>query len=228
MSLTTKKIINLPALLLGSVAFLGALLTTHLLHNAQSPIGWNFLALFLLAGITSTFGRGVFRWTIATWAGTLVMLIVGSRQSGYLAIPPGLLAAQYLPAALTGALIGEWLRYQLCQIRGITFSPTPYWHALIAAAALLILLPLITFGYAANHTLSTPGVKDLLMFAPGNTPFLFPSLITAALCGYWVRTPQAAAPKADQFSGLLVMILALVLIAAALSIKVLFGVIEAA
>jgi len=219
----------MPALLLGSAAFLGAIVTTHLLRNAQFPIGWNYLALFLLAGVTSTFGRGIFRWVLATWGGALLMLYIGTvRQEDYLAIPASLLALQYLPAALTGALLGEWSRFQLSRMRGVPFSPMPYWHALIAAAILLILLPLFTFAYASGHTLTHPGVMALLMFTPSNTPFLFPSLITAALCGYWIRSPQAAAPASDRRAALVIMLLSITLIVAVLLIKTIFGIIEAA
>jgi hypothetical protein len=230
MSLSNKKnLINMPALLLGAFAFLGAIVSTQLLRNIQFPIGWNYLALFLLAGLTSTFGRGIFRWVLATWAGALVMLYVGSmRQEGYLIVPASLQAMQYLPAVLTGALLGEWLRFRLSRLRGLPFSPTPYWHALIAASLVLLLLPLITFAYASAHTLTHPGVMALLMFTPGNTPFLFPSLITAALCGYWIRTTEVAAPKVERCSALLVMILSLLLIVAVLFIKVLFGMLEVA
>src|SRR5512139_3314537 len=105
--------VDLQVLALWLATFIGAVISTHLLRNAQYPIGWNYLALFLLALVSSTLGRGIYRWMAAAWGGALLMLILGTlRQSGYLATPPGLLAAQYLPAALTGALLGEYLRYR--------------------------------------------------------------------------------------------------------------------
>lgn len=230
MSIATRRSpVDVPGVLLWLATFLGAIVTTHLLRDAQFPLGWSYLALFLLAGSASSLGRGIYRWTAAAWGGALLILVVGSlRQEGYLTAPLQLLAAQYLPAALTGALLGEWLRYQLSRLRGLPFAPAPSFHVLVAAALLLLVLPLITFGYAASHTLATPHLLALLMFTPGNTPFLFPSLLTAALCGYWVRSAQATAPAPDRRAALLVMVLSLLLMAAALLAKVIFGIIEVA
>src|SRR5512139_3442093 len=147
--------IDLPVLALWLATFLGAIVTTHLLRTAYFPLGWNYLALFLLAGVASTLGRGIYRWMAAAWGGAVLMLILGTlRQSGYLATPPGLLAIQYLPAALTGALLGEWLRYQFSRRRGVAFSPLPSIHTLVAMAGLLVVLPLIAFFYAADLALT--------------------------------------------------------------------------
>ena len=220
--------LDLPTLALWLATFLGAIVATHVLRNAVFPLGWNYLALFLLAGLSSTLGRGIYRWMAAAWGGALLMLLVGTlRQSGYLATPPGLLAVQYLPATLTGALLGEWLRFQLSRWRGIPFSPIPSAHTLIAVAALLVILPLVAFLYAADLALAGRDPLAVLMFAPGNTPFLFPSLLTAALCGYWVRTDTAASPN-DRRTALLVMALSMLLIIIALAAKLLFGIIEVA
>ena len=220
--------IDLPVLALWLVTFLGAIVTTHLLRNAQFPLGWNYLALFLLAGVASTLGQGIYRWMAAAWGGAVLMLLLGTlRQSGYLATPPGLLAAQYLPAALTGALLGEYLRYRISRWRGVPFSPIPSMHTLVAVSALLVILPLIAFLYAADLALAGRDPLAVLMYAPGNTPFLFPSLLTAALCGYWVRTEAGATPH-DRGAALLVMVLSIVLIILALTAKLIFGIIEVA
>ncbi|HEY0634563.1 MAG TPA: hypothetical protein VGE00_04195 [Gammaproteobacteria bacterium] len=221
-------ILDLPTLALWLVTFIGAIVATHLLRNAQFPIGWNYLALFLLAGVSSTLGQGIYRWMAAAWGGALLMWVLGTlRQNGYLLTPPGLLAAQYLPAALTGALLGEWLRYRLSRWRGVRFSPLPSLHALLVVAVLLMLLPLVAFLYAADLVLAGRDPLALLMFSPGNTPFLFPSLITAALCGYWVRS-AANATRNERHVALLVILLSLLLMVLALTAKLLFGYLQVA
>ena len=218
--------LDLPILALWLTVFMGAIVSTHLLRNAQFPLGWNYLALFLLAGISSTLGRGIYRWMMAAWGGALLMLVVGTLRNGdYLNTPPGLLAVQYLPAALTGSLLGEWLRYQISRWRGVEFSPLPSLHALVAVAVLLVILPLIAFLYAADLALSGKNLIAVLMFTPGNTPFLFPSLIAAALCGYWIRT-EAAATLNDRRAALLVMALSILLIILAFTAKFVFGIVE--
>lgn len=220
--------LDLRTLTLWLATFAGAIVATHLLRNALFPLGWNYLALFLLAGISSSLGRGIYRWTAAAWGGALLMLLLGTlRHNGYLASPPGLLAVQYLPAALTGALLGEWLRFQLSSWRGERLSPYPSLHVLLVVATLLVLLPLVAFLYAADLALAGQEPLAVLMFAPGNTPFLFPSLLTAALCGYWVRTERTAT-RLDRQAALLVMALSLLLLILAVSAKFLFGVIEVA
>lgn len=219
--------LDLPTLALWLATFTGAIVATHLLRNAQFPLGWNYLALFLLAGVSSTLGRGIYRWMAAAWGGAVLMLILGARQSGYLATAPELLAMQYLPAALTGAMLGEWLRYQLCRWRGIPFSPMPSTHTLVVMAALLVILPLTAFIYAADLALAGRDPIAVLMYAPGNTPFLFPSLLTAALCGYWIRTEAEATPY-DRGAASLVMVLSILLIILAITAKFLFGIIEVA
>lgn len=219
--------LDLPTLALWLATFTGAIVATHLLRNAQFPLGWNYLALFLLAGVSSTLGRGIYRWMAAAWGGAVLMLILGTRQSGYLATAPELLAMQYLPAALTGAMLGEWLRYQLCRWRGIPFSPMPSTHTLVVMAALLVILPLTAFIYAADLALAGRDPIAVLMYAPGNTPFLFPSLLTAALCGYWIRTEAEATPY-DRGAASLVMVLSILLIILAITAKFLFGIIEVA
>lgn len=220
--------LDLPILALWLATFLGAIVTTHLLRNALFPLGWNYLALFLLAGVSSTLGRGIYRWMAAAWGGALLMLLFGTlRQSDYLNIPPGLLAVQYLPAALTGAMLGEWLRFQISRWRGLPFSPLPSLHTLLAVSALLVLLPLVAFLYAADLALAGRDPIAVLMFAPGNTPFLFPSLLTAALCGYWVHN-EANATTNDRFAALLLMALAILLLILALTAKLLYGIIEVA
>jgi hypothetical protein len=220
--------LDLPTLALWLATFTGALVATHLLRNAQFPLGWNYLVLFLLAGVSSTLGRGIYRWMAAAWGGAVLMLILGTlRQSGYLATPPELLAVQYLPAALTGALLGEWLRYRLSRWRGVPFFPVPSTHTLVMVAALLMILPLIAFTYAADLALAGRDPIAVLMYAPGNTPFLFPSLLTAALCGYWIRTEAEATPY-DRGAASLVMVLSILLIILAITAKFLFGIIEVA
>lgn len=219
--------LDLPTLALWLATFTGAIVATHLLRNAQFPLGWNYLSLFLLAGVSSTLGRGIYRWMAAAWGGAVLMLILGTRQSGYLATAPELLAMQYLPAALTGAMLGEWLRYQLCRWRGIPFSPMPSTHTLVVMAALLVILPLTAFIYAADLALAGRDPIAVLMYAPGNTPFLFPSLLTAALCGYWIRTEAEATPY-DRGAASLVMVLSILLIILAITAKFLFGIIEVA
>lgn len=219
--------LDLPTLALWLATFTGAIVATHLLRNAQFPLGWNYLSLFLLAGVSSTLGRGIYRWMAAAWGGAVLMLILGARQSGYLATAPELLAMQYLPAALTGAMLGEWLRYQLCRWRGIPFSPMPSTHTLVVMAALLVILPLTAFIYAADLALAGRDPIAVLMYAPGNTPFLFPSLLTAALCGYWIRTEAEATPY-DRGAASLVMVLSILLIILAITAKFLFGIIEVA
>lgn len=221
------SLIDLSSLPLWLAVFLCAAVSTHLLRDAHFPVGWNYLALFLLAGISSSVGRGIYRWVAAAWGGALLMLMVGTlRHGGYTGTPPGLLASQYLPAALTGALLGEWLRYQFNRWRGLSFSPVPSRHTLVAMAALLIILPLLAFLYAADRALAGMDVKAIIMFAPGNTPFLFPSLITAVLCAYWVRLPEAKASATDRYVALLVMVLAILLILMALLVKFIYGVVE--
>jgi len=229
MSATQKTpFIDLPILALWLAAFIGAIISTHLLHNALFPLGWNYLALFLLAGIASTLGPGIYRWTAAAWGGALLMLLLGTLRNGdYLSTPPGLLAVQYLPAALTGALLGEWLRYRISRWRGVRFSPLPSMHTLLAVAALLVILPLIAFFYAASLALTGKDLLAVLMFTPGNTPFLFPSLITGALCGYWVRTEPHATHN-DRRVALLVMSISIVLMILASTAKLIFGVAEVA
>jgi len=220
--------LDLRTLALWLATFLGAIVSTHLLRNAQFPIGWNYLALFLLAGISSTLGPGIYRWMAAAWGGALLMLLVGTlRNSDYLATPPGLLAAQYLPAALTGSLLGEWLRYRISRWRGVRFFPVPSMHALVAVAVLLVFLPLIAFLYAADLALAGNNLMAVLMFAPGNTPFLFPSLITATLCGYWVRT-EPGATLYDRRTALLVMVLSILLFILIFTAKFIFGIVEVA
>lgn len=219
--------LDLPTLALWLATFTAAIVATHLLRNAQFPLGWNYLSLFLLAGVSSTLGRGIYRWMAAAWGGAVLMLILGTRQSGYLATAPELLAMQYLPAALTGAMLGEWLRYQLCRWRGIPFSPMPSTHTLVVMAALLVILPLTAFIYAADLALAGRDPIAVLMYAPGNTPFLFPSLLTAALCGYWIRTEAEATPY-DRGAASLVMVLSILLIILAITAKFLFGIIEVA
>lgn len=221
--------LDLPVLALWLAACSGAILTTHLLRDLHAPLGWSYLALFLLAGTASMLGRGIYRWVAAVWGGTLLMLLVGSMRSGdYLHTLPGLLAVQYLPAALTGALLGEWLRYQLSRWRGQRFSPIPSLHLLLGTAALLALLPLLAFLYAADRALAGTSLMAVLMFVPGNTPFLFPSLITAALCGYWVSSPATGATPGDQRVARLVMGLAILLMILAVAAKFIFGIIEVA
>lgn len=225
---TKAPLLDLPTLALWLATFLGAIVSTHLLRNEVFPVGWNYLALFLLAGGASTLGPGIYRWMAAAWGGALLMLILGTlRQSGYLATPPGLLAIQYLPAALTGALLGEWLRYQFSRRRGVAFSPLPSIHTLVAMAGLLVVLPLIAFLYAADLALTGQDPLAVLMFAPGNTPFLFPSLFAAALCSYWVRTEPRAMPN-DRRAALLVMALSIILLILAFAAKLLFGIVEVA
>lgn len=219
--------LDLPTLALWLATFTGAIVATHLLRNALFPLGWNYLALFLLAGVASTLGRGIYRWMAAAWGGAVLMLILGARQSGYLATAPELLSMQYLPAALTGAMLGEWLRYRLSRWRGIPFSPLPSTHTLVVMAALLVILPLTAFIYAADLALAGRDPIGVLMYAPGNTPFLFPSLLTAALCGYWIRTEAEATPY-DRGAAALVMVLSIALIILAMSAKLLFGIIEVA
>lgn len=219
--------LDLPTLALWLATFTGAIVATHLLRNAQFPLGWNYLALFLLAGVSSTLGRGIYRWMVAAWGGAVLMLILGARQSGYLATAPELLAMQYLPAALTGAMLGEWLRYQLSRWRGIPFSPIPSTHTLVVMAALLVILPLTAFIYAADLALAGRDPIAVLMYSPGNTPFLFPSLLTAALCGYWIRTEAEATPY-DRGAASLVMVLSILLIILAITAKFVFGIIEVA
>lgn len=226
--LVKVPILDLPTLALWLATFIGAIVATHLLRNTQFPIGWNYLALFLLAGVSSTLGQGIYRWMAAAWGGALLMLLLGTlRQNGYLLTPPGLLAAQYLPAALTGALLGEWLRYRLSRWRGVRFSPLPSLHTLLAVMALLMLLPLLAFLYAADRALAGGKLMEVLMYSPGNTPFLIPSLLTAALCGYWVRT-DGGGTRNERRVALLVMVLAMLLLILALTAKLLFGVIEVA
>ncbi len=220
--------IDLQVLALWLATFMGAIVSTYLLRNAQFPLGWNYLALFLLAGISSTMGRGIYRWMAAAWSGALLMLLLGTAHNGdYLTTPPGLLAVQYLPAALTGALLGEWLRYQLSRWRGVPFSPVPSMHTLVAVAGLLVVLPLLAFLYAADLVLTGKDLLTVLMFTPGNTPFLFPTLVTAALCGYWVRSGTGATPN-DRRVALLVMSLSILLMILALTAKFIFGAAEVA
>jgi hypothetical protein len=229
MATSTKvPFLDLPTLALWLATFTAAIVATHLLRNEVFPLGWNYLALFLLAVVSSTLGRGIYRWMAAAWGGAVLMLLLGTlRQSGYLATPPGLLAVQYLPAALTGALLGEWLRYHLSRWRGVPFSPIPSMHTLVVVAALLVILPLIAFLYAADLALAGRDPVAVLMYAPGNTPFLFPSLLTAALCGYWIRTAAGATPY-DRGAALLVMVLSILLIILAITAKFFFGIIEVA
>lgn len=220
--------LSLQVLALWLATFMCAIVATHLLRNAVFPLGWNYLVLFLLAGLASTLGPGIYRWMAAAWGGALLMLILGTvRQSDYLASPLELVAVQYLPAALTGALLGEWLRYQLSRWRGVPFYPLPSLHTLVAVAVLLVTLPLITFLYAADLVLAGRDPIAILMFAPGNTPFLFPTLLTAALCGYWVRA-AANATRNERRMALLVILLSLLLMALALTVKLLFGYLEVA
>lgn len=221
--------LDITVVLLWLATFLGALIATHLLRSAHFPVGWNYLALFLLSSTASFFSAGIYRWTFAAWGGALVMLAVGTlRLEGYLATPPGLLAAQYLPAALTGALLGEWLRYRLNKARNTPFDPEPSLHVLVAAVALLVLLPLLTFLYASTLMLVDPHLIDFMMFAPNNTPFLFPSLITALLCGLWLRSKEVAAPRSDKRAALVLIVVAIVLMVVAIFTKVVFGIVEVA
>ncbi|HEY0720094.1 MAG TPA: hypothetical protein VGE50_02455 [Gammaproteobacteria bacterium] len=219
--------LGLPALVLWLATFLGAIVSTHLLRDAHTLLGWNYLVLFLLAGTASTLGRGIYRWVVAAWGGALLMLLVETVR-GQLPIPPGLPAVQYLPAALTGALLGEWLRYRRRRWLGQPFSPLPSLHLLVVTAIVLVLLPLLAFLYSAEHTLAGVNWRALLMFTPGNTPFLFPSLISAALCGYWVGTPAAGASQRERRVAQGVMGIAIALMLLALAAKFIFGVIEVA
>ena len=220
--------LDLPTLALWLATFTGAIVATHLLRNAQFPLGWNYLALFLLAGVSSTLGRGIYRWMVAAWGGAVLMLILGARQSGYLATAPELLAMQYLPAALTGAMLGEWLRYQLSRWRGIPFSPIPSTHTLVVMAALLVILPLTAFIYAADLALAGRdpiAVSDVL-----TRQYAVPLSVTAHLPPYardWIRTEAEATPY-DRGAASLVMVLSILLIILAITAKFLFGIIEVA
>ncbi len=228
--MTTRNapLLDLPTEALWLATFLGALVATHLLRNELFPLGWNYLALFLLAGVASTLGRGIYRWMFAAWGGALLMVLWGTlRQNGYLVSMPGLLVAQYLPAALTGALLGEWLRYRISIWRGVAFAPLPSLYIMLVVAVVLMVLPLLAFWYAADLVLARRDLLALLMFTPGNTPFLFPSLITAALCGYWVRS-AANATRNERRVALLVILLSLLLMALALTAKLLFGYLQVA
>ncbi|MGD8547860.1 MAG: hypothetical protein PVH51_01705 [Thiohalophilus sp.] len=189
------------------------------------PVGWIYIALFFLSGALTFIARGTYMWIAAVWLGAFLVVWFGPRP-----LPDNLLLGaiivglQYLSAVLTGGLLGQWLRYQLAKRRGLPLPLLPTANMILVSGLFLLLLPVLAFLLLAGASIENESLVTVLMFVPGQTPFLLPSLLAGVLCGYWVRQ-LAVEPDARNWA-LLLMILSIVLIVLALSLRFVFGYLE--
>lgn len=198
-------------------------LVSIVLGDKFHPIGWNYIALFILAGIFTFFARGTYQWIGAVWLGALLGLYFSDYHAQvYARFAWLIIAVQFIPAVLTGGLFGQWLRFQLARRFNLIRPQIPSSHTVLASAILLLALPVLSFILLARVTIDNLSLLSLFMFAPGNTPFIFPGLITAALCGHWLRQ-QTDLTTQDRQRAMVVIIVAYLLLVITLAVKFIFG-----
>lgn len=207
------------------IAVLLAWGVTSLSSGHAYPVGWIYIALFVLSGALTFIARGTYMWIAAVWLGAFLVVWFGPQP-----LPDNVLlgviivSLQYLSAVLTGGLLGQWLRYQLAKRRGRPLPMLPTANMLLVSGLFLLLLPVLAFLLLAGATIENESLVTVLMFVPGQMPFLLPALLAGVLCGYWVR--QLASESGVRVWALQLMILSIVLIALALSLRFVFGYLE--
>ena len=87
------------------------------------PVGWVYIALFVLTGALTFIARGTYMWIAAVWLGAFLVVCFGPRPlPDNLLLGAVIVGLQFLSAVLTGGLLGQWLRYQFAKRRG---APLP-------------------------------------------------------------------------------------------------------
>lgn len=207
------------------IALLVSWSITTLIGERAYPIGWIYLSLFILSGLFTFVARGTYLWIAAVWSGAMVMVVLGHQ------VYPGdrwpgviIIGVQYLSAVLTGGLLGQWLRYRLALSRHESLPLVPTAHMLLVSGVFLLILPLLAFLLLAGISIQNESLATILMFIPGNTPFLLPALLTGALCGYWVK--QVAGNTTDRRWAMTLLAVSLLLVVMALLLRFIFGYLE--
>ena len=189
------------------------------------PVGWVYIALFVLTGALTFIARGTYMWIAAVWLGAFLVVCFGPRPlPDNLLLGAVIVGLQFLSAVLTGGLLGQWLRYQFAKRRGAPLPLLQTANMLLVSGLFLLLLPVLAFLLLAGVTIENESLVTVLMFVPGQTPFLLPALLAGVLCGFWVR--QLAVEPDVRIWALLLMILSVVLIVLALSLRFVFGYLE--
>ncbi len=207
------------------IALFASWLITTLIGERDYPIGWIYISLFMLAGLFTFVARGTYLWIAAVWSGAMVMLLLGQQD-----YPGGrwpgaiIIGVQYLSAVLTGGLLGQWLRYRLALSRNKPLPLVPTAHMLLVSGGFLLLLPFLAFLLLARVSIQNESPATILMFIPGNTPFLVPALLTGALCGYWVS--RVGGNMTDRRWARILLVVSLVLVVMALLLRFIFGYLE--
>ena len=204
-------------------AVLVSLLVTNLLGEQVYPIGWVYLALFGVAGVFSFVASGTYLWVTAVWVGAMLVVVFGAADyPGDVLLSAIIIGVQYLSAVMTGGLFGQWLRYRYAKSTHQPLPVIPSLHALLISGVFLLLLPVLAFVMLAGVSIENESLAAILMFIPGNTPFLFPALLTAVLCGYWVKSEPGISATDEKWAWALI-IMALLLLVVAAFLKFIFG-----
>lgn len=207
------------------VALLLSWAVTDLAGGQTYPIGWVYILLFTLAALFTFIARGTYLWILSVWVGAMLMVLF-TRQDypGDRWISAIIIGIQYLSAVLTGGLLGQWLRYRLARRRNRPLPVLPTTNMLLISGLFLLLLPILSFLLLARVSIQNESLATILMFIPGQTPFLLPALLTGALCGYWVR--QLVDDRRHRYWAMALMVVSTVLIILALLLRFVFGYLE--
>lgn len=205
------------------LAMVMTLFITDQLQAPTYPIGWMYLALFLLTAGYAFIASGIYRWVAVVWLGSVLAVVYrGIAIPGEQWLIVAVLAIQYLTATMGGGVMGQLLHYHLAMRRQWRSPRIPSSHSLLLTLLVLLLLPVISFFLHLSSTVSSPGLLDILMFVPGNTPFLYPVLLVVITTGHWLyqhREITLTDRKLTQWA----LVLAYGLLALTLLIKLVFG-----